>query len=68
MVAGIAAWLSVMAGALATSLQLWLSVTSDLRLVILAMLSVHALIGLGEAVVIVVVLGFIFRIRFDLLD
>ena len=50
-VAGVAAWLSVMAGALATSLQLWLSGTSDLRLVIPAMLSVHALIGLGEALV-----------------
>ena len=67
-VAGIAAWLSVMAGALATSLQLWLSGTSDLRLVIPAMLSVHALIGLGEAAVTVAALGFIFRTRPDLLD
>jgi cobalt/nickel transport system permease protein len=67
-VAGIAAWLSVMAGALATSLQLWLSGTSDLRLVISAMLSVHALIGLGEAAVTVAALGFIFRTRPDLLD
>ena len=67
-VAGIAAWFSVMAGALATSLQLWLSGTSDLRLVIPAMLSVHALIGLGEAAVTVAALGFIFRTRPDLLD
>src|SRR5215211_2293536 len=48
-VAGIAAWLSVMAGALATALQLWLSGTGNLQTVVLAMLSVHALIGLGEA-------------------
>ena len=65
-VAGIAAWFSVMAGALATSLQLWLSGTSDLRLVIPAMLSVHAVIGLGEALVTVAALGFILRTRPDL--
>src|SRR5690606_2116246 len=46
-VAGIAAWLSVMAGALATALQLWLSGTSNLQTVVIAMLSVHALIGFG---------------------
>ena len=36
-VAGIAAWLSVMAGALFASLELWLSGTSQLRIVIPAM-------------------------------
>ena len=67
-VAGIAAWLSVMAGALATSLQLWLSGTSDLQTVVIAMLSVHALIGIGEALITVAALAFIFRTRPDLLD
>lgn len=66
-VAGVAAWLSVMAGALATSLQLWLSGTSNLQGVVLAMLSVHALIGLGEALITVAALGFILRTRPDLL-
>jgi cobalt/nickel transport system permease protein len=47
--AGGIAWLSVMAGALATSLELWLSGTSPLQIVVPAMLSVHALIGIGEA-------------------
>ena len=47
-VAGVAAWLSVMAGALFTSLQLWLSGTSQLQIVIPAMLTVHALIGAGR--------------------
>src|SRR5512147_524245 len=42
--AGIAAWLSVMAGAFFTALQLWLSGTSHLQVVIPAMLLVHALI------------------------
>lgn len=67
-VAGIAAWLSVIAGALTTSLQLWLSGTSNLQTVVLAMLSVHALIGLGEALITVAALTFIFQTRPDLLD
>ena len=33
-VAGVAAWLSVMTGALATSLQLWLSGTANLQVVV----------------------------------
>ena len=66
-VAGIAAWLSVMAGALATALQLWLSGTSNLQTVVLAMLGVHALIGIGEALITVAALGFILRTRPDLL-
>lgn len=66
-VAGIAAWLSVMAGALFTSLQLWLSGTSQLQIVIPAMLGVHALIGIGEALITVAALAFIFQTRPDLL-
>jgi len=66
-VAGIAAWLSVMAGALFTSLQLWLSGTSQLQIVIPAMLGVHALIGLGEALITVAALTFILQTRPDLL-
>jgi cobalt/nickel transport system permease protein len=67
-VAGLAAWLSVMAGALATSLQLWLSGTSNLQTVVIAMLGVHALIGIGEALITVAALSFIFQTRPDLLD
>ncbi len=66
-VVGVAAWLSVMTGALLTSLELWLSGTSDLQIVIPAMLSVHALIGLGEALITVSALAFILRTRPDLL-
>ncbi|GAB4500276.1 MAG: energy-coupling factor ABC transporter permease [Anaerolineales bacterium] len=66
-VAGVAAWLSVMAGALLTSLQLWLSGTSQLGIVIPAMLGVHALIGLGEALITVSALAFIMQTRPDLL-
>lgn len=66
-VAGLAAWLSVMTGAFLTSLELWLSGTSDLQVVIPAMLGVHALIGLGEALITVSALGFIMQTRPDLL-
>jgi cobalt/nickel transport system permease protein len=66
-VAGVAAWLSVMAAALATSLELWLSGTARLDIVVPAMLAVHALIGLGEALITVAALSFIFRTRPDLL-
>lgn len=66
-VAGVAAWLSVMTGALITSLELWLSGISDLQVVVPAMLWVHAVIGLGEALITVSALAFIFRTRPDLL-
>jgi cobalt/nickel transport system permease protein len=66
-VAGVAAWLSVMAGALFTAIQLWLSGTSPLTVVIPAMLGVHALIGLGEALITVSALSFIMQTRPDLL-
>lgn len=66
-VAGIAAWLSVMAGALFTSLQLWLSGTSQLQIVIPAMLTVHTLIGIGEALITVAALTFILQTQPDLL-
>ncbi|HEU5102723.1 MAG TPA: energy-coupling factor ABC transporter permease [Roseiflexaceae bacterium] len=67
-VAGVAAWLSVMAGALATSLQLWLSGTTSLSIVMPAMLGVHTLIGVGEALITVAALTFIMQTRPDLLE
>jgi cobalt/nickel transport system permease protein len=67
-VAGVAAWISVMAGALATSLQLWLSGTSSLAIVVPAMLGVHALIGIGEALITVAAMAFIMQTRPDLLE
>jgi cobalt/nickel transport system permease protein len=66
-IAGVAAWLSVVAGALLTAFQLWLSGTSTLRIVFPAMLGVHMLIGVGEALITVAALAFIFRTRPDLL-
>jgi cobalt/nickel transport system permease protein len=66
--AGTAAWLSVMAAALVTSLLLGFSGTSSFRVVVPAMLGVHAIIGLGEALVTVAALAFIMQVRPALLQ
>lgn len=66
-VIGIAAWLSVMAGALATALQVWLSGAATLTIVVPTMLGVHAVIGIGEALITVAAITFIERTRPDLL-
>lgn len=65
---GVAAWLSVMGAALATSLQLWLSGTVPLDIVIPAMMSVHALIGIGEALITVAAVSFILRTRPEIIE
>lgn len=63
----LAAWLSVEAGALATALQLALSGTSPLGIALPAMMGVHALIGVGEAIITVGALVLIAQTRPDLL-
>ncbi len=67
-VSAVAAWVATMSAALSTSLQLWLSGTSRLEIVIPAMLGVHALIGVGEAIITVAALAFIQQARPDLLN
>jgi cobalt/nickel transport system permease protein len=67
-VAGFAAWLSVVAGALFTSLQIWLSGSALLTVIVPAMLSVHVLIGIGEALITVAALAFILQTRPDLIS
>lgn len=67
MAGAIGAWLSVMVGAIATALQLAISGTSPLGIALPAMAGVHALIGLGEAVITVGALTFIYATRRDLL-
>ena len=65
--AGLAAWTATMAAALVTALQLWLSSTTRLEIVFPAMMGVHALIGIGEALITVAAIAFIERTRPDLL-
>lgn len=67
-VAGLAAWLATIAAALLTALQLWLSGTTSLEIVLPAMLGVHSLIGVGEALITVAALAFIEQTRPDLLN
>lgn len=68
LVAGVAAWLSVMAAALMASFQIWLSGNADPRLLFPAMLGVHSIIGIGEALLTMGALAFILIVRPDLLD
>jgi cobalt/nickel transport system permease protein len=62
------AWGGVMVAAAATSLQLAASNTAPLGVALPAMLGVHALIGIGEALITVGALAFIGQTRPDLLD
>jgi cobalt/nickel transport system permease protein len=66
-VVAVLAWLSVMAGALFTSLQLGFSGTSPFGAVLPAMLGVHVMIGIGEALITVATVAFIMQVRPDLL-
>jgi len=65
-VAGVAAWIAVVAAATSMSIQLGLSGTTDLRLALAAMLTVHILIGIGEALITMAALAFIGVTRPDL--
>lgn len=67
-VVAVLAWLSVMAGALFTALQLGFSDTSPFGVVVPAMLGVHALIGIGEALITVAAVAFVMQVRPDLLS
>jgi cobalt/nickel transport system permease protein len=66
-IVGVGAWLAVMAGATATSVELALSGTVPLGTVLPAMLGVHALIGAGEAVVTVAAVAAVLAARPDLI-
>lgn len=64
--AAVAAWCSVVAGAVAMTLQLAASGIIPVQIALPAMVGVHALIGIGEAVITVAALGFIGATRADL--
>lgn len=62
-----AAWLSIMAAALATALELAVSGTSPANIAIPAMAGIHALIGIGEGLITMGALGLVYASRPDLL-
>jgi cobalt/nickel transport system permease protein len=64
--AGVAAWLAVVAGAAACSFELAMSGTVPLGTVLPAMLGVHVLIGVGEAVITVAAVSAVLAARPDL--
>jgi cobalt/nickel transport system permease protein len=64
--AAVAAWASVVAGSVAMALQLGASDVVPLELALPAMVGVHALIGIGEALITVAALAFIGVTRADL--
>lgn len=63
----IAAWLSIVVAALAVALQLAFSNTSPANIAIPAMAAIHALIGLGEGLITLGALAFVYSSRPDLL-
>ncbi|NJR48683.1 MAG: energy-coupling factor ABC transporter permease [Leptolyngbyaceae cyanobacterium CSU_1_3] len=64
--AAIAAWVSVMVAAIATALQLAISGTVALQVAMVGMVGWHTLIGIGEALITVATVSFIWRTRPDL--
>ena len=67
MLSGICAWVSVEAGALATAVELGLSGTSPLVIVVPGMLGTHALIGLGESLITAGAVAVIYNAKRELL-
>lgn len=63
----IAAWLSIVIASLAAALQLALSGTSPANIAVPAMAGIHAIIGIGEGLITVGALAFIYAARPDLL-
>ncbi len=65
--AAVAAWFSVVLAAVFCALELAISGTSPLLIVLPAMAGIHTLIGIGEALITVAVLSFIQKVRPDLI-
>jgi cobalt/nickel transport system permease protein len=64
--AGIAAWAAVVIASVAAAFELAISGTSPLEIALPAMLSIHVLIGIGEALITMAALAFIGATRADL--
>jgi cobalt/nickel transport system permease protein len=62
----IASWLSIVLGASAAAIELALSGTSPLKIALPAMAGIHAIIGVGEAIITTAALSLILKTRPDL--
>jgi cobalt/nickel transport system permease protein len=65
--AAVAAWVSVVAGALGMAIELGVSGTTSLAIAIPTMTGIHVLIGIGEALITTAAIGFVTVTRSDLL-
>ncbi len=65
--AGIAAWASVVVASSACAVELAISGTSPLKVALPAMVGVHVLIGIGETIITCLVIGFVLKVRPDLI-
>ncbi len=63
----VAAWSSVVIAASACAVELALSGTTPLSVALPAMMFVHIFIGIGEAIITCLVIGFVLRVRPDLI-
>jgi cobalt/nickel transport system permease protein len=63
----IAAWFSVVAASSGCAIELAISGTSPLNIVLPTMAGVHALIGIGEGIITCLVLSFVLKVRPDLI-
>jgi cobalt/nickel transport system permease protein len=64
----VAAWISVIMASAACALELALSGTVAAAVVFPAMLGIHALIGIGEAVITTLAVSFVLKTRPDLME
>jgi len=65
--AAFASWFSVVVAASSCAVELAISGTSPFKVVLPAMTGVHTLIGIGEAVITYLVIGFVIKVRPDLI-
>jgi cobalt/nickel transport system permease protein len=63
----LASWFSVVIASCICALELAISGTSPFAIVLPAMAGVHALIGIGEAIIATLVISFVFKTRPDLI-
>jgi cobalt/nickel transport system permease protein len=64
---GVASWFSVVIASCACAIELALSGTTALKIVLPAMVGIHMLIGIGEAIITCLIINFILKIRPDLI-
>lgn len=65
--AAAAAWASIVLAAAAAAVELAVSGTVPMKIALPAMAGVHAVIGIGEGIITLLALGFILKVRPDLL-